>query len=200
MDTATRRQLLKFSDELLNAVEVRRLHDHDDVPSQLRDRIIRLATLVSDETMPAPTRLADAHRYLLALQERLLPGATVLRRRVRGPHDWKNLELPPYAGEVTPDWTELAQLTVERALDRWQFVNGRARTAGRRGDTAATLCLFRESQAAWANYWRLAEELSAITAGPAKRDTHSTPEQHRFLSHGRQDGNGPSVWRRHFFT
>jgi hypothetical protein len=156
-----RRQLLWQSDRLLEQVEQLRLQGRRHLPEPLRRELESLATSVSPEVgAPRPATVAAAHRFALALQWRLLRAAPRPRSRSRlltGGGRWKVLELP--AGGRDDAWLELAELTVERALDRWRLVHDRATAAAHQGSRRASLRLWRQTDAAWANYWHLAQQL-----------------------------------------
>jgi hypothetical protein len=111
-----------------------------------------------------PTTTADAHRFLFALQGSLLGTSTPTRRRPivsssrRVADDtWKVIELP--AGRGHAEWRELAELTVQRTLDRFQLVRGQAVHLAREGKREQAARLWLQVEAAWANYWRLSEQL-----------------------------------------
>jgi hypothetical protein len=162
----TRRQLLRRSDALIDHIEQLRLRGRTRVPAALRRALAALANDVYTGARPpqVPATAAAAHRFVLALQSRLLRSSVRGRRRLvaagvggRSAVTWLELELP--AGERDAAWRELADLTVERALDRWRLVRDRAATAARRHHTRDARRLWCQQQAAWANYWRLAEQL-----------------------------------------
>src|SRR5207237_9395945 len=100
-----------------------------------------------------PGSVGSAHRYLFSLQSRLLRAPIAPRRRpdepkVREPETWKEIELP--AGEPGPEWQEQAELTVQRALDRFQLVRGQAVHLARRAKQDRAGRLWRKVEPSWA--------------------------------------------------
>jgi hypothetical protein len=164
--TSASRELLHRSDALMDAVEQLRTLDRTRVPKQIRDAMAQLAWDVygREHDRRVPTTTADAHRFLFAPQGRLLGTPTPTRRRpivgssrrVTG-DAWKVIELP--AGDRDVEWRKLAGLTVQRALDRFQLVRGQAVHLARQGKREQAARLWLQVEAAWANYWRLAEQL-----------------------------------------
>jgi hypothetical protein len=161
-----RRQLLHHSDALMEHVEQLRLGNRSRLPIELQQSLARVAEDVygRESNRRPPTTPADAHRYLFAVQSRLLKAPIrtarqpiVTRRHGQGTETWMELELP--AGEHDAAWWELAELRVERTLDRFQVVRGQAVAMARRGNRDHAARLWRKAEVAWANYWRLAEQL-----------------------------------------
>jgi hypothetical protein len=166
--TTARRELLRRSDELIEVVEQLRMSDQPGVSSGIRDALAVLADEVygRGSNRQIPTTAKGAHRFLFSLQGRLLraPVQTQRQRIVtsRGGREeavetWKEIELP--GGDHHSEWRELAGLTAQRALDRFDFVRGQAVHEARRGRRQNAAGLWRKAEAAWANYWRLAEQL-----------------------------------------
>jgi hypothetical protein len=158
-----RRGLLAYSDALLEHVEQLRLQDRAWLPAHLRHQLTWLATSVTNgQAAAVPVQTPAAHGWLLDLQRWLLRGRRPRHRRLlvgaRSTETWLELELP--AGGPDPERRTLARLTVQRALDRFHLVQRAATLAARQGRLCDAMRSWRQTSAAWANYWRLATELA----------------------------------------
>lgn len=171
-----RRELLIESDHLLDEVEELRLRDRLRVPEKLGVAIERLQVKAGrGDASIAPATLRSAHELVLSVQYRLMAGNP--RNRVTGTHlgrsggqstvrtlaaggTWKHLVLPPIAAEPTPEWRDLVQATLERALDRWAYTQHHATQAAR--DRSGARQALARARVAWANYWELHEEAERL--------------------------------------
>lgn len=176
-DDRERRRNLAASDELLNQIEEMRLADRVAVPTSLRNRIGAFAAAVGySRPIDHVTSLRTAHRFVLALQHRLMASNPRSDRpqlhprfgegqpitvRVATNAAWKLLTLPtvPDIGP-TGEWLVIAADIIERAWDRWAWAQHHAVAAARCrvGASAAV----RRAIVAWANYWSLCEELDRV--------------------------------------
>lgn len=179
-----RRALLAESDELLEQVELLRLHDQRTVPTPLRSAILSLhARAGCLERAPAPLSPRWAHELVFSVQQKLMsanprrpsshayvgrgPGMPITRP-IREGLAWKLLVLPPAPALGDEEWWfEMVELTLERALDRWAYARHHAQRAARSGEGAAAA--LDRMRTAWANYWDLREQAElisvALTAG-----------------------------------
>jgi hypothetical protein len=163
-----RQTLLARSDDLLDELELLRLHDRRLTPAALRRRIDRLRSDARLPERPAPRSLAAAHDLLLSMQQRWLnlnprhPGVSVPppggeRNR------WKQLPLPPCPpGGPDEPWRGLARATVERAFDRWCWAQHHATRAAREGGDGPPA--LQRAAAAWTNYFQLRQEATRLGA------------------------------------
>jgi hypothetical protein len=176
-----RRDLLKESDHLLDEVEELRLEDRQKVPEPLRTRIERLQLRAGrGEASIAPATLRSAHELVLSVQYRLMTRnphnratgihlgrgagqATV--HAIAGGGSWKHLVLPPVPAVQTPEWRDLVDGTVDRALDRWAYCQHHAARAAR--DRSGARQALARALVAWANYWDLREEAERLLGQPA---------------------------------
>jgi hypothetical protein len=173
----SRRLLLEESDQVLEKVEQLRLAEARAVPASLRRAIAVLqARLGRQEPPPPPATLRAAHSMVFAVQQRLMaanprnpgtrahPGRAAGAPRmqaVRAGARWKVLTLPPRPAAGDPGlWLELADATVERALERWAYAQFHAvRAARENGQAGLELAVAR---VAWANYFELRSEAARL--------------------------------------
>jgi acetyl-CoA synthetase len=176
-----RRRMLAESDALLGRVEELRLADAVGCPRDLADAVRSLLLRLGRVPAQRPRSVRAAHHLVFLIQARLMaanprhpqprslpdrpigvPRLTVLRHGGA----WKFLALPPppQAAEAAAldDWLQRVQLTVSRALDRWQCAQDQAVHAARarRNPTRAV----HRSRAAWRNYWDLRCEAERVRA------------------------------------
>ncbi len=179
-----RKSLLAESDMLLEEVETLRLNDATEAPARLREAIRALQIRLGRRNPPVPPATIDAaHDLVFAVQQRIMsanpnhprpsrhlnrpsgqPVVTVIREGRR----WKVLSLPPPGpGGEDDEWIALVDSTVERAWDRWCYAQQQAVRAAR--EHFKPLLAFAVAQAAWKNYWLLAQDAERIKARVAGR-------------------------------
>ena len=173
-----RKSLLAESDFLLDDVEMLRLNDKSEAPPRLREAIHALQIRLGRRNPPLPPATLDAaHDLVFAVQQRLMaanpnhprpnrhdgrPGGQPIVKVVRDDRTWKVLTLPPPPnGGDEDEWTELVDMTVERAWDRWCYAQQHAIRAAREHFKAPIAVAV--ARAAWNNYWDLLEEAERIS-------------------------------------
>lgn len=173
----TRKSLLAESDVILDQVEVLRLLDRDEAPLRLREAIRALQIRLGRRNPPIPpATVAAAHDLVFAVQQRIMaanpnhprPNRHVGRASgqpvvtvIRDDRKWKLLTLPPPTSAPDDErWIELVECTVERAWDRWCYAQQQAIRAAR--EHFKPLAAIAVAQAAWSNYWFLAQEAERI--------------------------------------
>jgi hypothetical protein len=177
-----RRRLLAQSDHLLDRVEHLHLMESEMVPPALARSIRGLQLQLGWTGAAEAHTLRAAQNQVFSVQQRLmaanprvlLPRAHLGRPRgaakvvrLQGAGGWKFLSLPaPAAHLAEQEWGEFVRLTVQRALDRWCWAQGKAVVLARRDATGAPAAVSR-ARAAWANYWELQREAERLLGGPA---------------------------------
>src|SRR6202162_2409301 len=173
-----RKNLLAESDFLLDDVEMLRLQDKTEAPPRLREAIHALQLRLGRRNPPVPpATLHAAHDLVFAVQQRLMAANPNHPRPHRHPgrpsgqpvvtvitedRVWKVLTLPsPPSGAMDAEWLELVDCTVERAWDRWCYVQQHAVRAAREHFKAHVAVAL--ARAAWANYWELLVEAERIS-------------------------------------
>ncbi len=151
-----RRELLSLTDDLLQAVEERRMHDQHHLDPELTQRLIQVATRVGFGTgdprvlrrLP-PHSLDDAHNQLFLMQIPVLRGAQVElgsstdRREVRLPEGGQIVQLRrrvfpfPTETQSLQDYHEEIRITIQRAYDAVRLYEIQAEVAST--DSAAIL-------------------------------------------------------------
>jgi hypothetical protein len=179
---ARRRRMLAESDRLLDRVERLRLMEQHLLPAALSTAICSLQTVAGRAGGVQPRTVNAAQQLLFSVQQRLMaanprnpqplahPGRAAGASRVAhigsGGVTWRFLSLPaPGGSRSEAEWRERVELTVERALDRWSYVQGRAVAAARARRPDALRELAR-ARAAWSNYWELRCEAQRVLATP----------------------------------
>jgi hypothetical protein len=173
-----RRRQLTITDHLLDEIEDLQLADRTAVPRSVAERLRQVQReLIDGPERSAPRNLRHAHNVVLALQGSLLaanpryPRPRSHERRALGQpfqdHSaartpWKLLALPPIPlNGVDPEWTTLAEATVERAFHRWAWAQHHA--TARPGGKYRALHPIARAMAAWTNCWQLIEDFERIT-------------------------------------
>ncbi len=181
---ATRKSLLAESDHLLDEVESLRLDDATEAPLRLRAAIRALQIRLGRRNPPVPPATIDAaHDLVFAVQQRIMaanpnlprpnrhagrPSGQPVLAVIREDRKWKLLALPaPPVTEANADWLELVEATVERAWDRWCYAQQQAVRAARQRFRAVVA--FAVAEAAWRNYWALAQDAERISERVARR-------------------------------
>jgi DNA-binding winged helix-turn-helix (wHTH) protein len=170
-EEARRRQLLRRTEDLLEAVEQLRLRGALRVPARLAADIGHAGAAIRPAATTSPATVDAAHSHLLRLQGLLLAGHRRARARVvvapaapgpapepaRAARDLPPIALPrreSAADEAT--WREGVQLAVQRAHDLARYLSAQSVAAAGRGPDSQ-LAALRQDQAARA--WRGLEQL-----------------------------------------
>jgi len=207
-----RRRMLAESDSLLERVEELRLADVAVCPRDLADDVRSLQLRLGRVPADRPRTVRAAHGMVFAVQARLMaanphhprpralpnspvgvPRLTVLRQGGA----WKFLSLPPPPPAVEPaavaDWWQRVQLTVVRALDRWECAQDQAVRAARSREGAVRAV--HRSRAAWRNYWELRCEADRLLASASASRRGAAAWRRRGRPPPRRRAGGGRRWR-----